>query len=1045
MSVKGYRFVSPGIFLREIDESVLTPTRPERGPAIMGRFQRGPAMRPVTVTSYSDFVKIFGPPHPGGSSTDSWRGDAHGGPTYGAYAVEAWLQSGVAPATVFRLLGTQDQSATTAGKAGWDTKNSSGTSRTHVVPTTDNASAYSTNGGAYGLFIVASGSGDGSTSTTPSGTPFNSHYTGSLAAVWYLTEGAIYLKGPAINPAMTEISGAAGLVKSRSNDGDNPCTFTAVIADSAGATTEHVFDFTQGDTGRHIRDSGVFNMDPTATNGTTEASADRQTYWLGETYEQQIQELVTEVSGNAGYQMGIILGLGNSNAEWQQHREGYADGKTGWYIAQDTGTPTDYNALTAQKLFRFHGRGHGEWLQNNMKISIENLKKSNNTKYQYGTFDVVLRHLGSPDSPESAVETFSGCSLDPNSENYIAKKIGDKYIQWDAVNTRVREYGTYDNMSEYIRIEMNESVKRGSAAPELLPFGVFGPPRFKGFSLRHNADGIRDLGNSAAFANAFVEASGAIPNVMTDVNGFDNVLIQGSGHSGNPSDVPRAGQPEVAIGNNDTNYGFRFPAPRLVAKGNAYGTTDHHSHMGVEWSKLTSDSDDTPTLQLQSSIVDAVRRLPAYYAAYEDDPYANDMEYAWVFTLDDVQLDYNAGISSNSVTQPKAYYVSGSRQSSADSTKLTARPALSGKSWTAVSGAFHTGSLGLIDLGYGQFTTLFHGGHDGLDIQEREPFRNTYLDDASADRTANYGYNTVLRAIETLSDPEYVEYNILSMPGLTERTLTKKMITTCSDRADALAVIDVEGGYVPYTESSDTEVNRRGTVTSIVSKLKDRELDNSYGCAYYPWVQVRDNRTGQRLWAPPSVVGVGVMGGSQSKAEHWFAPAGFVRGGLTSQGNRPGAAGLKVLNVRERLSSSDRDDLYEQSVNPIAKFPSEGLVVFGQKTLQLVPSALDRINVRRLLLYVKKEISLIAHTTLFGQNVQTTWDSFKSRAETFLADVQSRFGLTDFLVKLDETTTTDDLIDRNILYAQIYLKPARAIEFIAIDFIITKSGASFDD
>jgi len=296
-----------------------------------------------------------------------------------------------------------------------------------------------------------------------------------------------------------------------------------------------------------------------------------------------------------------------------------------------------------------------------------------------------------------------------------------------------------------------------------------------------------------------------------------------------------------------------------------------------------------------------------------------------------------------------------------------------------------------------------------------------------------------------LSDPEYVEYNILSMPGLTERNLTKKMITTCSDRADALAVIDVEGGFVPYTESNATEVNRRGTIKDIVSKLKDRELDNSYGCAYYPWVQVRDNRTGQRLWAPPSVVGVGVMGGSQSKAELWFAPAGFVRGGLTSQGARSGAAGLKILNVRERLTSSDRDDLYERSVNPIAKFPSEGLVVFGQKTLQLVPSALDRINVRRLLLYVKKEISLIAHTTLFGQNVQATWDSFRSRAETFLSDVQSRFGLTDFLVKLDETTTTDDLIDRNILYAQIYLKPARAIEFIAIDFIITKSGASFDD
>ena len=332
-----------------------------------------------------------------------------------------------------------------------------------------------------------------------------------------------------------------------------------------------------------------------------------------------------------------------------------------------------------------------------------------------------------------------------------------------------------------------------------------------------------------------------------------------------------------------------------------------------------------------------------------------------------------------------------------------------------------------------------------MDIQEREPFRNTYLDDAAGDRTVNYGYNTVYRAIDTLSDPEYVEFNIMSMPGLTENNLTKRMVEVCETRADALAVIDVDGGFQPWTESNAAETSRRGTVNAIASNMKSRELDSSYGCAYYPWVQVRDNRTGDRIWMPPSVVGVGVMGGSQAKSEVWFAPAGFVRGGLTSQGMEAGAAGLKILNVKERLTSLDRDKLYEQSVNPIAKFPSEGLVVFGQKTLQLTPSALDRINVRRLMLYVKKEISIIASTTLFGQNVQTTWDSFKSRCDTFLADVQTRFGLTDFLVKLDETTTTDDLIDRNIMYAQIYLKPARAIEFIAIDFIITKSGASFED
>tara|TARA_E500000305_G_C3933666_1_gene193962 strand:+ start:168 stop:752 length:585 start_codon:yes stop_codon:yes gene_type:complete len=191
---------------------------------------------------------------------------------------------------------------------------------------------------------------------------------------------------------------------------------------------------------------------------------------------------------------------------------------------------------------------------------------------------------------------------------------------------------------------------------------------------------------------------------------------------------------------------------------------------------------------------------------------------------------------------------------------------------------------------------------------------------------------------------------------------------------------------------------------------------------------------------PPSVVALGTFGSSQARTELWFAPAGFVRGGLSN-----GAAGLPVTNVKMRLNSKDRDDLYAANINPIATFPNEGIVIFGQKTLQVTRSALDRINVRRLLIFVKKEISRIANGILFEPNVQATWDRFTSAVNPFLGDVKARFGLTDFRVVLDNTTTTDDLIDRNILYAKIYLKPARAIEFIALDFIITRTGASFDD
>ena len=182
------------------------------------------------------------------------------------------------------------------------------------------------------------------------------------------------------------------------------------------------------------------------------------------------------------------------------------------------------------------------------------------------------------------------------------------------------------------------------------------------------------------------------------------------------------------------------------------------------------------------------------------------------------------------------------------------------------------------------------------------------------------------------------------------------------------------------------------------------------------------------------------MGSSEAQSEIWFAPAGFTRGGLSE-----GSAGMPVIGVRDRLTSKQRDELYSANVNPIATFPAEGIVIFGQKTMQVTPSALDRINVRRLMIFVKKEISRMAATTLFDQNVRSTWNRFLSRVNPFLRSVQSRLGLTEFKVILDETTTTPELVDRNIMYAKILLKPARAIEYIAVDFVITNSGASFED
>ena len=185
---------------------------------------------------------------------------------------------------------------------------------------------------------------------------------------------------------------------------------------------------------------------------------------------------------------------------------------------------------------------------------------------------------------------------------------------------------------------------------------------------------------------------------------------------------------------------------------------------------------------------------------------------------------------------------------------------------------------------------------------------------------------------------------------------------------------------------------------------------------------------------------LGTFASSEAKSELWFAPAGFNRGGLSE-----GSAGLPVLAVSQRLSSSDRDTLYEANINPIASFPNEGIVIFGQKTLHLTPSALDRINVRRMMIFVKKQISAVANGILFDQNVRVTWNRFTSKADPILRSVQNRLGISEYRFILDETTTTPDLVDQNIVYAKVYVKPAKAIEYIAIDFIITNTGAAFED
>jgi hypothetical protein len=346
-----------------------------------------------------------------------------------------------------------------------------------------------------------------------------------------------------------------------------------------------------------------------------------------------------------------------------------------------------------------------------------------------------------------------------------------------------------------------------------------------------------------------------------------------------------------------------------------------------------------------------------------------------------------------------------------------------------------TGGSGLFTAGIRKFAAPVVGGFNGENIFKTDPFCSAQV---GTSRQGSYVRNTLEFALDIASDSEVTEYDLLSIPGQTNSGITNRVISICETRGDALAIIDLEEIYETTWEKESAASTPK--VSEAVDNAQTRSINSSYAATYYPSVRMVDTSAGKGdvIIAPPSVAAIGAIAKSQAISDPWFAPAGFNRGGINELG---GIQGPRVIGTVEHLSKANRDALYEENINPIARFPASGdIVIFGQKTLQQLPSALDRINVRRLLLYIKRRIGKISETILFDNNVQATWNRFKYQAEKVLSDVQSRLGIVEYKLILDETTTTADLIDRNILYAKVMIKPARAIEFIVVDFVVTRSG-----
>jgi len=335
-------------------------------------------------------------------------------------------------------------------------------------------------------------------------------------------------------------------------------------------------------------------------------------------------------------------------------------------------------------------------------------------------------------------------------------------------------------------------------------------------------------------------------------------------------------------------------------------------------------------------------------------------------------------------------------------------------------------------LGSGSVGGSFSGGDFGKEFAH--PF--SFYDDISStnsqgvkmdDSAAKVGTSTVgggyQTAINILKNKDEFDFNLLFLPGVIDQldnhqSIITEAIQMCEDRGDVFLVLD--------------NTSKTSTVASVKTNAEAR--NSSFAAAYYPWIQIQDTTLNTFRYVPPSVVMAGVYHFNDTVGQPWFAPAGLNRGGIDS-----------AVQAYRKLTQGQRDELYDSNVNPIATFPGQGVTVFGQKTLQKKASALDRVNVRRLLINLKKFVANSSRTLVFEQNTTDLRNQFLNVVNPYMEQVQANQGLNAFRVVMDDTNNTPETIDRNQLIGQIFVQPARTAEFIVLDFVIQPTGAAFPE
>ena len=684
----------------------------------------------------------------------------------------------------------------------------------------------------------------------------------------------------------------------------------------------------------------------------------------------------------------------NGKPNYEDFSSKYSTAKTPWIVSQfSQGQNTSARQSTGlsggvKKLFRLHALDDGKVSNGQYRLLISNLGYNGDS--DYGTFTLALEKFDSNAITGETLISWSNANLNPNSRNFIGRLIGDMQTYYDFESDegkqKLVQKGQYEVKNSFVRIELSQELKTGLLPVDLLPTGFHG----------HSHLFTKSDGN-------FVEKIAAENMIFTNDD--------------NDAGTETLSQAQVLP------MDFVKSINRIVGD---VQESDDDLAWGVKFSKRENiETSKTGHKELSEQVFNrSISSWAKFFPSFGSNP-------VLISNPDQTDLNQNSFFSLEKILIPSSSLDASGDISSWDGAlyKRKSFTPHSGDRYVTISQDAKGSNSKFL-----KFRCMFQGGFDGTNIfdKEKSEFSGTASLREGQDETGTQDFvgPTIMsfrRAVDVLSDKSSLEFQLLSIPGQRSRQVTDYAIDACENRFDSLFIMDIEQKDAQNIFIED--LYERPSVMKTIKEFENRVLDSSFAAAYFPDVLMRRPSDNAPILVPPTVGMMGVMSRNDSIADPWFAPAGLNRGKLNA------------FESQVQMNRDVLDSLYDADINPIyVPAGREGEVyAFGQKTLLQDASALDRINVRRLLIDIRRKVKKVGEQLLFEPNRASTLSKFSSLVEPIMADVQQRRGVERYKVQIDTTTTTQNDIENNTIRGKIYLQPTKSIEFISLDFVVANT------